>query len=138
MQRHEAQVTLLDVDARLDVFAAALAGVTRSRAARWLTEGRVAVNGIIIQKAGFRLSAGQRVSVDVPPPAPSTVLPEALPLHILYEDADLAVVDKPCGMVVHPAAGNANGTLVHALLYHIRDLSGVGGILRPGIVHRLD
>ena len=76
--------------------------------------------------------------VDIPAPAPATPLPEALPLDILHDDADLVVVDKPAGMVVHPSAGHADGTLVNALLHHVQDLSGIGGELRPGIVHRLD
>jgi 23S rRNA pseudouridine1911/1915/1917 synthase len=78
------------------------------------------------------------VIVDVPPPAPAAAQPQALPLDIVYEDADLVVIDKAAGMVVHPAAGHADGTLVNALLHHVDDLSGVGGELRPGIVHRLD
>src|SRR5687767_4971171 len=81
---------------------------------------------------------GDRVTVDIPEAAPSTVAGEALPLEILYQDADLAVLNKPAGMVVHPAAGHASGTLVNALLHHIPDLSGIGGEARPGIVHRLD
>jgi 23S rRNA pseudouridine1911/1915/1917 synthase len=79
-----------------------------------------------------------RVTVDIPPPAPATAKAEDLPLAILYEDSSIVVVDKPAGMVVHPAAGHAQGTLVNALLHHVKDLSGVGGELRPGIVHRLD
>ena len=84
------------------------------------------------------MKAGERFTVDLPDPEPATALPEDLPLPILYEDADLVVIDKPAGMVVHPAAGHSSGTVVNALLYHVEDLSGVGGELRPGIVHRLD
>ena len=123
---------------RLDVFVAGRAGLTRSRAAKLIEEGLVAVDGHPATKAGCKLSAGAEVCWRVPPPRPMDLTPEPLPLTILYEDADLAVVHKPCGMVVHPAAGNEQGTLVHALLYHLQDLSGVGGVARPGIVHRLD
>ena len=89
-------------------------------------------------RANLVVREGDRVSVDLPAAAPSTVSSEALPLDILYQDADLAVLDKPAGMVVHPSAGHASGTVVNALLHHLDDLSGVGGELRPGIVHRLD
>jgi 23S rRNA pseudouridine1911/1915/1917 synthase len=89
-------------------------------------------------KANLALRAGDRVSVDLPAPAPSPVEPEALPLDILHQDPDILVLNKPPGMVVHPGAGHASGTLVNALLHHVTDLSGVGGELRPGIVHRLD
>ena len=82
--------------------------------------------------------AGQQYEVDIPPPAAAIPEPEALPLRIVFEDRDVVVLDKPAGMVVHPAAGHASGTLVNALLHHVKDLSGVGGELRPGIVHRLD
>jgi 23S rRNA pseudouridine1911/1915/1917 synthase len=84
------------------------------------------------------LKGGEWVHVVLPPPSPASPEPEALPLDILYDDADLVVVNKPAGMVVHPAAGHAQGTLVNALLHHVQDLSGIGGEMRPGIVHRLD
>ncbi|MEW6441511.1 MAG: RluA family pseudouridine synthase [bacterium] len=89
-------------------------------------------------KPSQRLKPADHIRVELPPPAPSACLPEAIPLLILYEDEHLLVVDKPAGMVVHPAAGHSTRTLVHALLFHCKDLSGVGGVLRPGIVHRLD
>ena len=123
---------------RLDVFVAERAGLTRSRAAKLIEAELVAIDGRTAVKAGRKLPAGVTVRWRVPPTRPMDLTPEPLPLAILYEDADLAVVCKPCGMVVHPAAGNERGTLVHALLYHLRDLSGVGGVARPGIVHRLD
>jgi 23S rRNA pseudouridine1911/1915/1917 synthase len=123
---------------RLDVFLAERAGITRSRAAKLIGEGQVLVDGRAAAKAGYKLCADAEVCWRVPPVRPMDLTPEPLPLTILYEDADLAVVYKPSGMVVHPAAGNEQGTLVHALLYHLRDLSGVGGVARPGIVHRLD
>jgi len=89
-------------------------------------------------KANLAVKAGDRITVDVPEAAPSTAVAEDIPLTIVYEDPDLVVVDKPAGMVVHPAAGHDSGTLVNALLHRIKDLSGIGGELRPGIVHRLD
>lgn len=89
-------------------------------------------------RASTPVRAGMHVTIDVPPPAPAGAVAEDLPLTILYEDGSLVVIDKPAGMVVHPAAGHAQGTLVNALLHHVKDLSGVGGELRPGIVHRLD
>jgi 23S rRNA pseudouridine1911/1915/1917 synthase len=89
-------------------------------------------------RANLAVRTGDHVAVELPPAEPSHVAPEQLPLEVLYQDADLAVINKPAGMVVHPAAGHASGTLVNALLHHMRDLSGVGGELRPGIVHRLD
>jgi len=89
-------------------------------------------------RSSTAVRTGQVYVVDIPPPAPAEPLPEALPLRILYEDPDIVVLDKPAGMVVHPAAGHSGGTLVNALLHHVKDLSGIGGELRPGIVHRLD
>ena len=89
-------------------------------------------------KASLRLRGGERVELEVPAPAPASLVAQELPLHVLYEDADLVVVDKAPGMVVHPAAGHAEGTLVNALLHQIKDLTGIGGELRPGVVHRLD
>jgi 23S rRNA pseudouridine1911/1915/1917 synthase len=97
----------------------------------------VLVNGQI-GRAGQKLKSGQQVEIKIPPAETTAVLPEDIPLEIIYEDEALIVVDKPAGMVVHPAAGHYAGTLVNALLYHCRDLSGIGGVLRPGIVHRLD
>ena len=123
---------------RLDLFAAALAGVTRSRAGALMKDGHVAVDGVAQAKAGFKLRPGMRVTVTVPDPAPSRAQAEDIDLDIVYQDADLAVVYKPSGMVVHPAAGNATGTLVNALLRHLDNLSGIGGEIRPGIVHRID
>jgi 23S rRNA pseudouridine1911/1915/1917 synthase len=111
---------------------------SRSFVARLIDDGRVAVDGRIVTKPSLRVSAGQHVDVDVPPPTAATAVSQDLPLTILFEDDDLVVIDKPAGLVVHPAAGHSDGTLVNALLFHVRDLSGVGGELRPGIVHRLD
>ena len=123
---------------RLDVFAAALAGVTRSRAGSLMKDGCVTVDGEIQPKAGFRLKAGMAVAVAVPDPVPTRAQAEDIDLNIVYQDQDLAVVFKPSGMVVHPAAGNETGTLVNALLRHLDNLSGIGGEVRPGIVHRID
>jgi len=105
---------------------------------RLIEEGRVRVDGRAVRKPSHRLAAGQRIEVDVPRPRPALAVSQDIPLSILYEDAEIVVVDKPPGLVVHPAAGHADSTLVNALLHHVRDLSGVGGALRPGIVHRLD
>ena len=123
---------------RLDVIAAELAGVTRSRAGTLIKQGSVLVDGTTQTKAGFRLKAGMALRVEVPPAAPVAVEAEDIDLDILYQDDDLAVVFKPSGMVVHPAAGNERGTLVNALLKHLDNLSGIGGEIRPGIVHRID
>lgn len=114
----------------------------QSRAAvqRWIRDGRVTVDGAVITKTGFALEDGMAVVVDVPDaePAPSGVIAQEIPLKIIYEDDDLIVIDKQAGMVVHPAAGHADGTLVNAVLHHAPELAGVGGEKRPGIVHRLD
>jgi len=111
---------------------------SRSALARLIENGHVRVDTSEVRKTSHRVSTGQRVDLDIPPAAPSEIVSQDLPLTILFEDADLVVIDKPAGLVVHPAAGHADRTLVNALLFHVRDLSGVGGELRPGIVHRLD
>ena len=123
---------------RLDVFAAELAEVTRSRAGALIKDGCVIVDGEVQTKAGFKLKPGAVVSVEVPEPVPTRAQAEDIPLQIVYQDEDVAVVFKPSGMVVHPAAGNETGTLVNALLKHLDNLSGIGGEIRPGIVHRID
>jgi 23S rRNA pseudouridine1911/1915/1917 synthase len=124
--------------ARLDQFLTALLlERSRSQIQRLIKDGRVAVDGGP-GRASQHVKIGQRVLVTVPLPAPATPQPEALPIEIVYDDADVVVVDKPAGMVVHPAAGHARGTLVNALLHHVSGLSGIGGEQRPGIVHRLD
>ena len=122
---------------RLDVFAARASGETRAFAQRLIGEGCVTVNGRE-GRANTRLKAGDMVEIRIEPPAPTELVPEDIPLSIVYEDTDIAVIDKPKGMVVHPAPGNESGTLVNAVMYHVRDLSGIGGALRPGIVHRID
>ena len=128
-----------DGGVRLDSFlAASLPELTRSAAARLIETGRVAVNGAAASKSA-RLSVGETVAVTLPEPEPAEALPQEIPLDVVYEDADVIVVNKPAGLVVHPAPGHPDGTLVNALLHHCGDsLSGVGGALRPGIVHRID
>lgn len=123
---------------RLDVFLARMdETLSRSRVQRLIADGHVTVNGKT-PKASQRLSEGATVAVEMPEPEATDILPEQIPLDILYEDEDVIVVNKARGMVVHPAAGVSRGTLVNALLAHCKDLSGINGALRPGIVHRLD
>ena len=124
---------------RLDAFLAqALPELTRSAAQRLIAEGLVTVDGKAPAKS-LKLSGGETVAVTVPEPAEAQALPEDIPLDVVYEDDDVIVVNKPVGMVVHPAPGHSGGTLVNALLHHCGDsLSGIGGELRPGIVHRID
>lgn len=110
---------------------------SRSRLQTLVEEGRVLVDGVR-RKAAYRLRGGERVVVTIPPPPPATLVPEAVPLSVVFEDEHVLVVDKPAGMVVHPGAGRSSGTLAHALLAHAPSLAGVGGPGRPGIVHRLD
>ena len=124
---------------RLDAFlASSLDGLTRSQAARLIESGEVAVNGKTAGKS-YKLAGGEDIAVTRPEPEPVEAVPQDIPLDVVYEDADVIVVNKPSGMVVHPAPGHPDGTLVNALLYHCAGtLSGVGGALRPGIVHRID
>lgn len=127
-----------ETKARLDVIAAEMGESSRSQAAKWIEQGLCRVNEIVRSKPGYGVAPGDNVELTVPDPVELTVEKEDIPLEILYEDEDVAVVNKPCGMVVHPAPGNETGTLVNALLYAMDDLSGIGGVKRPGIVHRLD
>jgi 23S rRNA pseudouridine1911/1915/1917 synthase len=111
---------------------------SRSAIQRWIKEGKVLVNNELA-RANYRLSPGDAIQVDLPDaPRPAAVAAEAIPLPILFEDQDIVVVNKPAGLVVHPAPGHSRGTLVNAILHHVPDLGGIGGELRPGIVHRLD
>lgn len=127
-----------EVGVRLDHFLTQrVEGYSRSYLRRLLDEGLVTVDGRS-PKAGYLVRAGETVSVVIPPARSLSVEPEHIALDIIYEDADIIVINKPAGMVVHPAAGNPRGTLVNALLAHCHDLSGIGGVHRPGIVHRLD
>ena len=122
---------------RADVGLALLLDITRSNMQRLLEDGR-AVKGAKVLKANYKLRAGDEIVVTLPEPQPLDAQPENIPLDIIYEDEDVIVVNKARGMVVHPAAGNYSGTLVNALLYHCKNLSGINGVIRPGIVHRLD
>jgi 23S rRNA pseudouridine1911/1915/1917 synthase len=137
------QARTLDVEAeqdglRLDNFlTAVLPELSRSQIQRLIKDGHV-TSGSRTIRASTAVRRGDRYDVCVPAPTAVSPVPEALPLRVVYEDRDLVVVDKPAGMVVHPAAGHSQGTLVNALLHHVKDLSGIGGELRPGIVHRLD
>jgi 23S rRNA pseudouridine1911/1915/1917 synthase len=111
---------------------------SRSRLQQWIQRGQVSVDGKATTKPGIRLRGGEAITVRILPPSPAGNLPEAIPLEIIFENEDLIVVNKPAGMVVHPSAGHDSGTLVNAVLAHAPDLTGVGGEVRPGIVHRLD
>ena len=132
---------------RLDAFlASSLDGLTRSQATRLIESGEVAVNGRAVSKS-YKLAGGEDVAVTLPEPEPVEAVPQDIPLDVVYEDADVIVVNKPSGMVVHPAPGHPDGTLVNALLYHCAGTlsgiggalrPGIGGALRPGIVHRID
>lgn len=123
---------------RIDVFTAKAAEITRSRAAGLIEDGNVLINGKSAAK-NARVKDGDMVIITLPDPEVYNITPENIPLDIVYEDGDLLVVNKPKGMVVHPAAGNYSGTLVNALMYHCGDsLSGINGVMRPGIVHRID
>lgn len=124
---------------RIDkVLAMYLSDLSRTYIQKLISDGRVTINSVKI-KSNYKVSAGEEIVVDLPEPEALQVQPENIPLDILYEDADVIVVNKPKNMVVHPAAGHYSGTLVNALLYHCKDsLSGINGIMRPGIVHRID
>lgn len=127
-----------DAGVRLDVYVAERENLTRSASAKLIESGMVTVNGSAVSK-NYRLREGDEVITEIPEPEPDRAEPENIPLNIVYEDSDLLVVNKPKGMVVHPASGNPSGTLVNALLYHCGDsLSGINGVIRPGIVHRID
>lgn len=133
-------VSPTDADKRLDVYVSAVVpGLTRSAAQRLIASGLVTVDGRS-ERNSYRLRAGQYVTVSLPETEvrATAIVAEALPLAIVYEDSDIVVVDKPAGMVVHPAVGHRQGTLVNALLHHVQDLAGINGEERPGIVHRLD
>jgi 23S rRNA pseudouridine1911/1915/1917 synthase len=130
-------VALAQAGIRLDVFLAEAMGTSRAEAQR-LLEGRSARLNGSPGRPSARLAPGDRVTAERPEPVPATAQPEAIPLRVAFEDEDLLVIDKPAGMVVHPAPGHQTGTLVNAVLAHADDLSGIGGEARPGIVHRLD
>ncbi len=128
-----------DARLRLDAFVAARdQTLSRAQVQRLIEDGDVTVNGAVPAKAGVRLRVGDQVAVTIRPPVAVALVPEPMALSVLFEDRHLVFVDKPAGLVVHPAPGHQTGTLVHGLLAHVDDLAGIGGELRPGIVHRLD
>lgn len=132
------EVTFTGENRRIDVFTAEIADVTRSRAAGLILDGNVSINGKVAAK-NDKIKSGDIISVTVPEPIIYDIVPENIPLDVIFEDGDLLVVNKPKGMVVHPANGNYSGTLVNALMYHCgNSLSGINGVMRPGIVHRID
>ena len=131
-------VSEADKGKRLDAIAAEFADITRSAAARLIDEGQITVGGKA-QPKKYSVKAGDEIEITLPEVKEAEALPENIPLDVVYEDEYIIVINKPKGMVVHPAPGNYTGTLVNALLYHCKDsLSGVGGVMRPGIVHRID
>jgi 23S rRNA pseudouridine1911/1915/1917 synthase len=124
---------------RLDaVLSQLLESVSRSYLQKLIADGQVRVNGVLESSKKYKVKDGDRIVIDIPEPVSIEILPENLPLEIIYEDEDLLVIHKAKGMVVHPAAGNHTGTLVNAVLYHCKDLSDINGVIRPGIVHRID
>lgn len=139
MNKLEFEVTIQQAGSRLDKLIAELQDeLTRSAIQKLLEQGCVSVNGMCVSK-NYRVQAGDRLTICIPEPISDTALPENIPLDIVYEDTELLVVNKPKGMVVHPAPGNPDGTLVNALLAHCgNSLSGINGVIRPGIVHRID
>ena len=138
VEKKEINVPENSVGNRIDIFVAAEEGITRSAAAKLAENGRIYVNGVVISK-NYKLRLNDVIIIDYPPIESSEAEAEDIDLEIIYEDEDIIVVNKPSGMVVHPAAGNLSGTLVNALLHHCGDsLSGIGGVIRPGIVHRID
>lgn len=131
-------VTPSDAKTRLDIFLLQrLPDLTRSRIKNLIEDGLVSLNDMPA-KAGVKVKDGDEISITIPEPQPVKAEPEKIPLDIIYEDKDIIVINKPPGLTVHPGTGQASGTLVNALLYHCKDLSGIGGVLRPGIVHRID
>lgn len=139
MARLELTVDAEHEGARLDrVLAIEMTGYSRSRIQRLIEAGHVELPRVKAVKANTPVQAGDVIAVDVPAPVEGTPAPQPLALDVIHQDADVIVVDKPAGMVVHPGPGHESGTMVNALLHHVRDLSGIGGELRPGIVHRLD
>jgi len=137
-ERHELVVAPADEGRRVDAWLArSLPALSRARLQSLIAEGHVLLEGARLRPS-LRVRAGQRLIVEVPPPVAAEPQAEDIPLDVVHEDTHLLVVNKPAGLVIHPGAGRSSGTLVNALLRHVRDLSGVGGVARPGIVHRLD
>lgn len=139
MPQNELIIVAEEMDGeRLDVFVAEqVEQLSRSVVKSLINEGQVLVNGAR-QKASYHVREGDEISIEIPEPQVLELVPRDIPLEIIYQDEDLAVINKPKGLVVHPAHGNWDYTMVNALLYHIKDLSGINGQIRPGIVHRLD
>lgn len=131
------EVKVEQAGARLDKAVADLTDLSRSLANEQIKTGKILVNGLV-KKAKYTVKEGDVISYELPEIEEVEYVPEDIPLEIVYQDEDVAVVNKPQGMVVHPSAGHTSGTLVNALMYHIKDLSGINGVLRPGIVHRID
>lgn len=135
---HEEKFTVeTESPVRIDRYLSSVSDLSRTRVQELCEEGKVKVNGKSV-KSSFKVEEGMEITAEVPENTEIEVLPENIPLDILYEDSDIIVINKPKGMVVHPAPGNEHGTLVNALLYHCHDLSGINGKIRPGIVHRID
>lgn len=130
-------LTARDDAVRIDKYISLHTNLTRSAAAQLIAKGHVLLDGKI-PNAKDVPRPGSTIEIDIGEPENAEILPENIPLDIIYQDADIAVINKPKGMVTHPAPGHNSGTLVNAIMYHIRDLSGINGELRPGIVHRLD
>lgn len=136
--QNELTVTITLEKGRIDkVLSSLLKDYSRSQIQQWLREGYVQVNGEVT-RANYKVKQADQVLIQIPEPEQLDLLPENIPLEILYEDQDVAVINKPQGMVVHPSAGHPNGTLVNALLYHLSELSSINDVIRPGIVHRID
>ncbi len=135
---HRLQIEDAPAERRLDVWLAAHLPLSRARIQGLIEAGCVTLEGRVLENASRPPPPRARLVVTVPAAAPAVAEPQDIPLHVLYEDSDLVIIDKPPGLVVHPAPGHASGTLVNALLHHCRDLAGIGGTERPGIVHRLD
>lgn len=134
----ELLVTPEEAGERIDAYLRRKTELSRSRVSDLILGGALSICGKEQLKPSFKVDAGQQIELRIPETRSVDIVPQDIPLDILYEDKDIVVINKPCGMVVHPAAGNEDHTLVNALLYHIHDLSGIGGEMRPGIVHRLD
>ncbi|MDT2757920.1 RluA family pseudouridine synthase [Enterococcus asini] len=136
--KEQIKLQLKEKGGRIDkVLSEQLAKYSRSQIQQWLKEDLVTVNGAVV-KANYKTKPYDQVEISIPEPSTLELIPENIPLDIVYEDQDVAVVNKPQGMVVHPSAGHPNGTLVNALLYHMQDLSSINDVIRPGIVHRID
>lgn len=129
--------TVKEETGRIDKVLSEQLSYSRSQVQIWLKEQQVTVNGDIV-RSNYKVKSGDQIEIKIPEPEELVIEAENIPLTIVYEDQDVAVIDKPQGMVVHPAAGHSNGTLVNALMYHIKDLSSINGVIRPGIVHRID